>query len=171
MPLLARRTTTLLLIAGLLTPAWPGAWALEAPAQPVVLTLSGAIGVRNQGRQAVLDLAMLRALPQVTFTTLTPWDDKPLKFTGPLLRDVLTLVKAQGQLLKTRALNDYRVDIPVGDVHRYNVILAHSINDQPLTVRTKGPLFVVYPFNQHPELQHKTYYERSIWQLKAIEVE
>jgi hypothetical protein len=38
-------------------------------------------------------------------------------------------------------------------------------------VRTKGPLFIVYPFDAAKELQSSTYYERSIWQLKAIEVE
>jgi hypothetical protein len=32
-------------------------------------------------------------------------------------------------------------------------------------------LFIVYPFDAKKELQQKTYYERSIWQLKAIEVE
>lgn len=165
------RRLALCLLAALLAGAGSGAAALEPPSQRVVLTVSGKIGVRNQGAVAVFDLAMIRALPQVSFTTQTPWDHAPLKFTGPLLRDVLALVRPTGQTLKAVAINDYRVDIPLQDAQRYDVVLAHSINDKPLTVRTKGPLFVVYPFHQHPDLQHNTYFERSIWQLKAIEVE
>lgn len=166
-----RRTASGLLVAGLAAAAgWPTA-ALETPTRPVLLTVSGAIGERNRGQVAVFDIEMLRALPQVTFTTLTPWDNRPLKFTGPLLRDVLARVKVQGTLLRAHALNEYRIDIPVADAHRYDVVLAHTIDDQPLTVRTKGPLFVVYPFQHHAELQNNTYYERSIWQLKHIAVE
>lgn len=168
---LPRRNASWLLAAGLVAASCLPAWALEVPVRPVVLTVGGAIAERNRGPVAAFDLAMLRALPQVSFTTLTPWDHRPLKFTGPLLRDVLALVKAEGQMLKARAINDYRISIPADDAQRYDVILAHSIDDRPLTVRTKGPLFVVYPFNRHPELQHNTYYERSIWQLKHIEVE
>lgn len=166
-----RRTASGLLVAGLAAAAgWPAS-ALEKPSRTVLLTVSGAIGERNRGPVAVFDIQMLRDLPQVTFTTLTPWDNRPLKFTGPLLRDVLARVKAQGSLLRAHALNDYRIDIPMADVQRYDVLVAHTIDDRMLTVRTKGPLFVVYPFQRHTELQNNTYYERSIWQLKHIAVE
>lgn len=170
-PHLSRRHATWLLTAGLATWAAGPARALEPPAKAVVLTIGGAIGERNRGAVAAFDLDMLRALPQVSFTTLTPWDNRPLKFTGPLLRDVLAQVRASGQVLKAHAINDYRIEIPVSDAQRYDVVLAHSIDDRPLTVRTKGPLFVVYPFQRHPELQNNTYYERSIWQLRHLEVE
>ena len=47
----------------------------------------------------------------------------------------------------------------------------YIMNGLMIPVRTKGPLFIIYPFDAKKQLQHKTYYERSIWQLKAIEVE
>ena len=40
-----------------------------------------------------------------------------------------------------------------------------------MPVREKGPLFVVYPFDDSSELRSSTYYERSIWQLKALDVQ
>ena len=147
------------------------AWALEAPKGPVILQVSGLIDKTNQGKLAVFDMATLQALPQKSFTTHTPWDAKPLSFTGPLLRDVLNLVKALGQHIRAVALNDYRVKLPVSDALEHDVVVALQMNGQPIPVRTKGPLFVVYPFDAHKTLQHKTYYERSIWQLKALEVE
>lgn len=145
--------------------------ALDTPKDKPVLTVSGKIGVHNQGTSAVWDMAMLEALPQKTFTTLTPWENQPIRFTGPLLRDVLAAVKAQGQHIKATALNDYRIIIPASDADRFDLLMATRMNDQPMPVRTKGPLFIVYPFDSRPELRSTTYYERSIWQLKSIEVD
>lgn len=146
-------------------------WALQPPQGPVVLQISGRIEAHNQGKLAALDMKTLQALPQKSFTTQTPWDAKPVSFSGPLLRDVLQLVKARGQHLRAVALNDYRVRLPVADAHEHDVVVALEINGQPIPVRSRGPLFIVYPFDTKKELQHKTYYERSIWQLKALEVE
>jgi hypothetical protein len=147
------------------------AWALNAPTGPVVLQVSGLIDAHNQGKVAALDMNALQALPQKSFTTQTPWDQKPVTFSGPLLRDVLQLVKAKGQHIRAVALNDYRVKLPVSDAREHDVVVAVQMNGQAIPVRTKGPLFIVYPFDTKKELQQKTYYERSIWQLKAIEVE
>jgi hypothetical protein len=150
---------------------WGTALALPAAQGAVVLQVSGLIGARNQGTVAALDMATLKALPQQNFTTQTPWDQKPVSFSGPLLRDVLKLVQANGQQLKAVALNDYRVKLPVSDAVQHEVIVALTMDGQAIPVRTKGPLFIVYNFDGKKELQHKTYYERSVWQLKAIEVE
>lgn len=147
------------------------AWALPPVTGKVILTLTGKIGEKNAGDTAVFDLAMLEKLPQQTFTTQTPWDKKPVKFTGPLLRDVLAAAKASGTSLKASALNDYKTAIPMEDVMRFDMVLAHKINDQAIPVRTKGPLFIVYPFNTRQELQSAVYYERSAWQLKSIDIE
>ena len=147
------------------------AHALDAPQGKVILTVTGKIGETNAERQAQFDLAMLEALPQHSFTTQTPWENGPIKFTGPLLRDVLAAVKAQGSQLKAVALNDYRITIPVDDTRRFDIVLAHRMNDQLIPVRTRGPLFIIYPFDSRKELRSNTYYERSIWQLKSLDID
>jgi hypothetical protein len=53
----------------------------------------------------------------------------------------------------------------------YDVILAHQMNGTTLTAKNKGPLFIVYPYDSKPELQTVRFYERSIWQLKSLQVE
>lgn len=145
--------------------------ALPPAEGPVILTITGKIGDKNKGESAVFDLGMLEKLPQRTFTAQTPWDKQPLKFTGPLLRDVLAAVKAQGQSISALALNDYKTAIPVEDAMQHDMIIAHRINDQPIPVRTKGPLFIVYPFDSKPELRATRYYERSAWQLKSLAID
>ena len=144
--------------------------ALEVPAGPVVLTLSGRVRQPNAGALAQFDMAMLQKLPQTSFTTRTPWYAAARRFTGPLLRDVLAVAGAQGSWLKVMALNDYRVDVPWSDAQRHDLILARLIDGQPMAIRDKGPLFMIYPFDDQPELRSAVYYSRSAWQLKSIEV-
>ncbi len=148
---------------------WPAA-ALDPASGKVVLTLSGKIAEGNAGAQAKFDLAMLEALPQKSFTTMTPWNKQPVKFSGPLLRDLLALVKASGSQITAVALNDYKITIPFEDAQRFDVLVATRMDDQLIPIRTKGPLFVIYPFDSQPQLQSTRYHERSIWQLKALEL-
>lgn len=157
-------------IAALPLAATPGARALEAPEGTPVLTLHGKLRHGNRSGQAVLDMAMIERLPQASYSARTPWFTSPRKFTGPLLRDVLGLVGAQGQMLRLSALNDYLADLPMDDVVRYDVMLARLLDDKPMPVRDKGPLLIIYPFDQHPVLRTAVYYSRCVWQLKSIEV-
>jgi hypothetical protein len=137
----------------------------------VVLTLIGGVRMPNNGDRAQFDMAMLEQLPQHSFVTRTPWYSTPRKFTGPLLRDVLAAAGAQGTNLRAIALNDYRVDLPFDDTQRYDVLLARLLDDKPMPVRDKGPLFIIYPFDAHSELRNTVYYSRSAWQLKTIDVQ
>jgi hypothetical protein len=143
---------------------------LGAPGGAVVLTLRGKLQRTNQSDSARFDMAMLEALPQHSFTTKTPWFKEPRKFTGPLLRDLLAVVGAHGSTLRLAALNDYRIDVPAEDASRFEVTLARLIDDRPITVREKGPLFMIYPFDSDAALRNALYYSRSVWQLKTIDV-
>ena len=156
-------------LVGLSASAW--ADALPAPKGKVILSVSGLIAHTNAPDVAKFDLASLKALPQTSFSTMTPWAPKPVRFTGPLLRDVLKAVGANGTQLQAVALNDYKITIPVSDTEQFNVVLAHQMDGKPIPVREKGPLFIIYPFDEKPELATKTYYERAIWQLKSLVVQ
>ena len=164
------RRSALLGLAACLLPLHGRAQALAPPAGAVVLTIGGRIQRTNQGERAALDMAMIEALAQRSLTTKTPWFKEPRKFTGPLLRDVLNLVGAQGTTLRIAALNDYRIDVPSDDTRRFDVVLARLIDDKPITVREKGPLFMIYPFDSDATLRSPVYYSRSVWQLKSIDV-
>ena len=157
-------------LGGMLALNYRPSAALEAPSGAVVLTLSGAVRSPNVGQRADFDMVMIEKLPQASFSSRTPWYAGARKFTGPLLRDVLQAAGAQGKLLQTVALNDYRVEIPAEDASRFDVIVARLLDDKPMAVRDKGPLFIVYPFDAVPELRNAVYFSRSTWQLRRIEV-
>lgn len=159
-----------LLLCLLLLPCG-AALALDPPQGRVLVTVSGAISEHNDGATAALDAALLDALPVHTIVTHTPWYPDARTFAGPLLRDVLTLVGASGDTLVMRALNDYAATVPASDAQQFDAILARRIDGQTLSVRDKGPLFLVYPYDSASELQSPLYYNRSIWQIKSIIVE
>lgn len=164
------RSLAALMAAAALCLTLPAA-ALQPAKGKVILSIAGNVAEKNTANAAVFDLAMLESLPQRSFTTMTPWDKQPIKFTGPLLRDVLAAAKATGTTIKAMALNDYQSSIPLDDAQKFDVILAHKMNDQSIPVKTKGPLFIVYPYDTNPELRSTTYYERSAWQLKSLTIE
>jgi hypothetical protein len=144
--------------------------ALDAPAGPVVLTVSGAVSIANRDGRAEFDMAMLERLPQRSIRTETPWYSGARTFNGPLLRDVLAAAGGKGSSLRVVALNDYRVEIPPDDPQRFDVILARQLDGKPMSVREKGPLFVMYPFDAQPQLRNSVYFSRCVWQLRAIEL-
>ncbi|EHJ93363.1 hypothetical protein KUC_0310 [Vreelandella boliviensis LC1] len=149
----------------------PQAIALEAPEGPVMLVVSGKVGQPNVGDEAHFDRAMLEVLVQHETTTRTPWYDGMTRFSGPLGRAILEAAGAEGENMRVVALNEYAATIPVSDVEQYDVILAMQANGKVLRVRDQGPLFVIYPFDKHPELLNEEIFSRSVWQVARIVVE
>ena len=145
--------------------------ALDAPKGKVVLSLSGNIGLKTAADPVDFDMAMLAALPQHSFITMTPWYPEKKKFTGPLLRDVLAAVGSKGKTIKAVSLNHYKVEIPVSDTQQFPMILARLMDDKPMRIRDKEPLFIVYPYDADIAFQSTLYYNRSAWQVRSIEVQ
>jgi hypothetical protein len=156
-------------LAGAALPLFP-ARALEAPTGPVLLSVSGALTHTNDNGAASFDMALLAALPQHSFSTKTPWYPQPRKFTGVLVRDLLGTVGAKGSTARAVALNDYRADMPTDDLVQHGAMIAYLLDDQPMPVREKGPLVIIFPFSDRPELRTAVHYSRAVWQLKSLEL-
>ncbi len=144
--------------------------ALDAPKGPVVLTVKGNVTHPNAGASAEFDLDMLEALPGRKGTMETPWTEGKIEFSGPFVRAVLEAAGASGTGVKLVALNDYSADVPIEDVNEIESILATRMDGQRMSVRDKGPLFMIYPFDKNPKLYNEKYFSRSVWQIKSIEV-
>ena len=131
-----------------------------------VLTVTGAV---NQD-PTVFDLEMLMALDATVIETTTIWTEDVQVFQGVALAVLMeTLDVTQGTLLAT-AINDYTVEIPVSDAVAGGPIIAYMMNGSSMSVRDKGPLWVVYPYDSSAEYRSEVTYSRSIWQLDRIEV-
>jgi len=166
MNLLRRRILFAAPLAGLA----PRASALDVPTGTVVLSISGSLSLANREGRADFDMAMLERMPQRSLHPETPWYAAARSFSGPLLRDVLAAAGAKGKTLRLVALNDYRVEVPFDDAQRYDVVVARQLDGKPMSVREKGPLFVMYPFDSQPQLRNAVYFSRCVWQLRSIEL-
>ncbi|MCZ8152715.1 MAG: molybdopterin-dependent oxidoreductase [Rhodobacteraceae bacterium] len=151
--------------------------ALEAAADPlpvpsgdVVLTITGSIDETNGDDVARFDLAMLQDLAATRIETTTIWTEGPQVFEGVSLIALIDALGAEGSVIAASALNDYTVEIPLSDAIPGGPILAYAQNGEPLSVRDKGPLWVVYPYDSKPEYQSEVIYARSIWQVKRMEI-
>lgn len=143
---------------------------LPAPSGPVILEVSGAIAVTNGDGVARFDRAMLDALGTVTVTTKNPWSEGVHTYQGVSGAALLERLGASGTVMEAFALNDYTVKIPVDDFLSLGVILATRRDGKAMRVRDQGPVFVIYPFDDRPNLRSSIYFDRSIWQLKRLVV-
>lgn len=141
--------------------------AMAAEDSEALLEVTGHVAEAGGAR---FDRQALEAMPQHRITTSTPWTDGVSVFEGPLLCDLLERVGADGTVLQARALNDYAVEIPISDCERYPVILALARDGERLSRRDMGPIWIVYPRDEFPELQVETVNARWIWQLTELEV-
>ncbi|WP_051312463.1 putative pterin-binding protein [Pseudodonghicola xiamenensis] len=161
----------LTLVMALSLPLRAMAQDLAPPEGEVLLTVSGEITQTNVGATAQFDRRLLESMQPVTIATTTIWTDGVQQFTGiPLIR-LMRAVGASGHRLKATAINDYAVDIPSSDWVENGPIVAYLRNGAPMSVRDKGPLWIVYPYDTNPAYQGEVIYARSIWQLDRIIVE
>ncbi|MBP4058041.1 MULTISPECIES: molybdopterin-binding oxidoreductase [Aeromonas] len=155
----------------LLSLALPG-MAQATPQGPVILKVTGNLDPADPADGEVLfDMAMIQALPQHEVVTSNPWVDKPHKYVGPKLADVLTEVKANGKSITLTALNSFQIRINWDKVKQYDPILAWQDDGMTMRVRDKGPLWFILPLDQHPELRRSEFTDMMIWQLSAIDIQ
>jgi hypothetical protein len=146
------------------------AGTLDRPAGDVILSITGDIENTNVDGTAQFDRAMLDALAGRAASMETPWTEGSTRFEGPLLEAVLEAAGARGKTLIVKALNDYSAEVPASDAEAFPTMLATMMNGAEMSVRDKGPLFLIYPFDTHPELYNEKYFSRSVWQIREIEV-
>ena len=116
-------------------------------------------------------LEELLALPQTTVVTKNDYVDTAATFQGPRLHAVLKpLNVGPDATLKMVALNDFSSNVPAVDAFDYDVILAVLRDGEPMSVRDKGPIWVIYPMDDHAELRNDSFNGRLVWQLKTIAI-
>ncbi|WP_435256754.1 molybdopterin-dependent oxidoreductase [Thioclava sp. FR2] len=138
----------------------------EAQADTAVLIVS------HNGEQIAMTMEELKAMPATSFTTSTQWTEGgPVAFTGVSLADFTAAFGVTEGTISATAINDYTVKIPVSDAVEGGPIIAYAMNGNEMSRRDKGPLWVIYPFDDKPDYKAETYYSRAIWQLDRVTFE
>jgi len=142
---------------------------LATPTGEVLLVVGGKIENTNNGDEAHFDREMLRAFGMTEIVTRTPWHEKDTVFEGVLARRVMEAAGARGTSVRAIAANDYEVSLPLEDFTSFDILFALRIDGEALRLRTKGPIWVIYP--EGTGLPAHAREERMIWQLVRLRVE
>ena len=151
----------LIMIAGILAACAPATDPAERAG--VVLTIHGDIAASNcaamdpqteplfntfglEFEQAyAVSAAQLASLAQHDIQVDYPAGGAQRAFRGPLLRDVLALAMPRGDNVVVTALDGYQRDISWQRIEAHDVILATSMDGQPLPMGGFGPAMLVWP--------------------------
>ncbi|EOU2462657.1 oxidoreductase [Vibrio navarrensis] len=113
----------------------------------------------------------LDGLPRSKIITTTPWTGENTVFEGISAITLLKIIGESKASFKVTALNNYWAMIPSEDIDKYNPILAIRKDDQLMSVRDKGPIWVIYPLSEFKDEKNEILHSRMVWQVNKIDVE
>lgn len=132
-----------------------------AQAEEPVLTLTGAV-------TETLTLEDLREIGTTELSTETPWTEGTQVFVGVSGADFVESVGGEGTDVIATALNDYSVVIPFEVFADATTLIAFERNDEVMSVREKGPIWIVFPFDE-AGFDRDVYRTYAIWSLDRLE--
>lgn len=123
-------------------------------------------GVADERRFSRDELA---ALGEESFSTSTIWTEGAQEFVGVRLHRLLEALAPdhEGQV-DLVAVNDYQVSMPSAEAEPNGALLAYLRNGEQMTLRDKGPVWLVYPYDASDLYRTEVVYSRSVWQLSKI---
>lgn len=154
-------------LAGVAAAALLLTFAHPAHAAEPILAVTGQV----TGGEMNLTLADLEAMGSARIITSTPWHDGRVTFDGVPMARFLEAVGAHGTIAFVQALNDFSIEIPLSDLTRFDAILAFKKDGNYMEIADKGPLFIVFPYDDVEEVRSALFYSRSVWQIHSIEIE
>lgn len=159
------------LLSAFVLPA--GAEPLPKPAGEPALVIAGAVSQPNAGAEVALDLETIRSLGSGSIETTTDWDwhEGPQTFSGVPLLAVLDAAGATGDTITVTAVDEYAATVSRPDLEKHGALLATTLNGEPLTVESFGPLWLVFPYDAMADpAERKAYTDRSVWSVVRIDV-
>ncbi len=122
-----------------------------------------------EGTEISLTVEELREMGAEDIRTSTPWTNEQSTYTGITGRRLVEVLGATGTEVAGSAINDYHTIIPFEVFNSDSLLLAYAQDGQPMPVRAKGPLWIVFPFDDDPLYRSDTYKAYAIWSLTRLE--
>ena len=146
--------------------------AIPAPTGDAIMTVSGAISVKNSGDTLVLDMATLEKFGLVKYEVSDPWLNTKATYSGVLMSDFLKFVGASpsATTVKFTALDDYQVDIAISDIQKWPILLATQANGEYMGADNNGPTRIIFPYDTHSEIDQVAYKDLWVWNIKTVEI-
>lgn len=124
---------------------------------------------KSDGEVVKVSMNKLMAMPATEIYTSTPWTDGVQKFKGVPFDALFEAYGISSDIVRVSALNDYNVMVPASVLREDGAILAYHLNDAEMSVREKGPFWVIFPYDADVRFQTDTYWSYSVWQVKSVD--
>lgn len=124
---------------------------------------------RADGETIRVPLKELMELQATEIKTSTQWTDGVQKFRGVAFDLLFDTYGLEADTVRVSALNDYNVMVPVDILRKDGAILAYYLNNSEMSVREKGPFWVIFPYDSDERFQTDTYWAYSVWQVKSVD--
>jgi len=145
---------------------------IPAPVGDVILTVTGLTETRNNeaDKSIQMDLATIESLGVVEYTVNDPFEKKDITYRGVLMSDLLDVLQVSSTATKLNmvALNDYSIEVPIEDMHKYPVLFALQADGEYMPISTRGPAMLVYPYDDFT-FDQAVYNDYWIWQIASID--
>lgn len=141
------------------------------PTGRVLVEIAGNIQHTNVEGTARFDYNMLESLGLVEKSIDTPWTLAGTLFDGVLTRSLLQHVGAKGQQVYAEAIDGYTITIPFNDLVGFGTLLALSMNGKRMSIRNKGPGWILYDNDDRPDVSETVLNSRMIWHLRKLTVQ
>lgn len=139
----------------------------------VVLTIYGDLINQEDGKAVnslQFNMASLVEMDATSFTSSAPWTQKPVEYTGVRINILLKHIGALSNRFEAIADNNYKFALTDIDFDKYPVIIAYKKNAEFFSARELGPLLIMFPFDDFPELVTEKNKASAVWQLIELQM-
>ncbi len=121
------------------------------------------------GGERLLTLDQIKTLGSAELRTSTVWTEGVQVFTGVTGAQFVENLGAGGRTVHAVAANGYTVVIPAAVFATETLLISYARNGQMMTLRDKGPFWVVFPFDANAKFRSDTYRSYAIWSVTRFD--
>lgn len=139
--------------------------ALTAPLAAVATADAPVVKITVDGQTRDISLADIEKLPLKQTTLATNWGTKGT-WQGVLLADLAAAYgMGASRQLHLLALDDYAVDLSMGDIRSEQAFLATRFEGKPIPLEEKGPVLLLWPTQSEAALSGTASLANWIWSI------
>ncbi len=113
----------------------------------------------------------LEALGMHSIKTKTPWTNGVTHFEGVKVKDVLEKAGISTKPVTAMSFDDYAISIPAKFIEEHDPIIASRMNGQVMTMKDKGPYWIMFDLDNVSEEKAIELRAFSVWHLVEFEAE
>lgn len=128
------------------------------------------LSVRVDGTIIQLDIVTLERMGTVSYEVFDPYLQAENEYTGVLLSRLEEVLGTAADL-HFMALDDYTSTMTFDEIQRWPIMLATQSNGEYIEIEYGGPIRLIFPYDDYPNIDRVRYLDNWIWSICHIDVQ